>query len=254
MTRYDVDYDAIAETYDDNPVRQRGPDPNLAAFLEGRGLVDVRVLDIACGTGIQLIADRPVLPTALLVGLDFSHGMLRMAINKRASVHWVQGDGMKLPFGDESFDFISNQFAYHHFGEPGLMVDEAFRVCRPGGRLVLINIAPREMEDTALYHWFPESLSTDLAAHPPQGELVDRAKGAGFRIVDVSVRMVGGPERLSTLAQKYSQKESCSQLNAMSEQSFNARLKALLDAARREPSTEMSDHTALLKLVADKPA
>jgi len=70
-----VDYDAIAELYDSTPHREKSADPELIAFLAGRGpTASLTLLDIACGTGNQQIANRNVVPNARFVGLDGSLG------------------------------------------------------------------------------------------------------------------------------------------------------------------------------------
>src|SRR6516225_6047625 len=72
-----INYDAIAELYDSTPHREKSVDPELIAFLAGRGpTVALTLLDIACGTGNQQIANRDLTPDASFVGLDGSLGML----------------------------------------------------------------------------------------------------------------------------------------------------------------------------------
>src|SRR5262249_61616118 len=73
-----VDYDALAELYDSTPHREKSADPELITFLAGRApAATLTLLDIACGTGNQQIANRGLTPSAKLVGLDGSLGMLR---------------------------------------------------------------------------------------------------------------------------------------------------------------------------------
>lgn len=72
-----VNYDAIAHLYDTQPYRDKQPDPALRDLRQSSP--PKAILDMCCGTGNQLIANRPHLPGALMVGLDFSHGMLRQA-------------------------------------------------------------------------------------------------------------------------------------------------------------------------------
>ena len=56
-----VDYDAIAPLYDSQPHREKSPDPALATFLAERSpLGTALLLDIACGTGNQLVANRAI--------------------------------------------------------------------------------------------------------------------------------------------------------------------------------------------------
>ena len=68
-----VDYDAIAELYDSTPHREKSADPELTAFLAGCGTAaSLTLLDIACGTGNQQIANRGLAPDARFAGLDGS--------------------------------------------------------------------------------------------------------------------------------------------------------------------------------------
>jgi hypothetical protein len=63
-----VDYDVIAELYDSTPHREKSADPELIAFLAGRGpTASVTLLDIACGTGNQQIANRDLAPDSGVV-------------------------------------------------------------------------------------------------------------------------------------------------------------------------------------------
>src|SRR5246127_1122533 len=87
-----VDYDAIAELYDSTSHREKSADPDLIAFLAGCGpTATLTMLDIACGTGNQQIANRGLTPNAKFVGLDGSLGMLRRARRKMPDIAWVHG-------------------------------------------------------------------------------------------------------------------------------------------------------------------
>ncbi|MBN2332615.1 MAG: methyltransferase domain-containing protein [Deltaproteobacteria bacterium] len=74
-----------------------------------------RILDICCGTGsvILTFADRH--PEALLVGYDFSHGMLLKTREKDGPgrVAVVEGDAASLPFADHSFDVVTCSHALY---------------------------------------------------------------------------------------------------------------------------------------------
>ena len=158
MKRSRVDYDAIAHLFDSGPHRTKTVDPELLAFIEQRIPSDLgSILDVGCGTGNQLIADRAVLPSAWLVGLDRSLGMLRQARLKAPDIAWVQADASTLPFQTESFDFITCQFALHHIQDKVGMLRETLRVLRIDGRLILRNLCPQECADWLYYDYFPES-------------------------------------------------------------------------------------------------
>ncbi|OGG56516.1 MAG: hypothetical protein A3F84_15725 [Candidatus Handelsmanbacteria bacterium RIFCSPLOWO2_12_FULL_64_10] len=151
-----VNYDAIADSYDAHPFRKKDADPDLLAFLKERpGTGPLSILDIGCGTGNQLVADHPCVPTARLIGLDRFKGMLRQAQKKSRDIRWIQGDGAGLPFKDESFDFITSQYSFHHVQDKRSLISEIFRALRPGGRFVLTNISPRDMPGWLIYRFFP---------------------------------------------------------------------------------------------------
>ena len=64
-----VNYDTIAHLYDTQPYRAKTVDPELVAFLEQCGPAEtLSILDVGCGTGNQLVANRAMLPHARLVG------------------------------------------------------------------------------------------------------------------------------------------------------------------------------------------
>jgi hypothetical protein len=136
---------------------------------------------------------------------------------------------------------------------PEAMIAEAFRVCKPGGRLVLVNITPYTMQDTALYEWFPDALESDLATHPSPRALQEFAVDAGFVRVQVHIQTVGGDLPLGEVAAKYSSKDSCSQLNAMPQPRFDACLARLRAAGAADPTRLAADRTDILHLVVSRP-
>ena len=167
-----VDYDAIAPLYDSQPHREKSSDPALAEFLAERSALGrALLLDIACGTGNQLVANRAIARNARMVELDGSLGMLRQARAKSAEIGWVHGDGSALPFASDTFDFASCQYALHHFRDKAGMVHEAFRVLRTGGRLAIFDMCPHDSLDWLYYDYFPEALARDLADFWPPRQL-----------------------------------------------------------------------------------
>src|SRR5439155_824322 len=64
-----------------------------------------------------------------------------------ANVAWQVGDVLPLPYPDGAFSLVVSRFAFHHFPEPRAVLAEMKRVCAPGGRVVLVDVAASE--DTA---------------------------------------------------------------------------------------------------------
>jgi ubiquinone/menaquinone biosynthesis C-methylase UbiE len=108
---------------------------------------DDTVLDVACGGGIIVCAFGPRVKHA--TGIDMTPAMLdqahKLAAQKGiANVTWKQGDVTKLPFPDASFSILVTRFSFHHFLDPLAVFREMVRVCRPGGRIVVVDMYASE--------------------------------------------------------------------------------------------------------------
>jgi len=113
---------------------------------------DQRLLDVAGGTGD--VAFRFLKRGGRqAVVLDMTEGML-VSGRKRAEadqmadrLDWVVGDAMALPFADASFDAYTISFGIRNVTRIGDALREAFRVLRPGGRLMVLEFSqiPNDM-------------------------------------------------------------------------------------------------------------
>lgn len=106
-----------------------------------------RLVDIGTGTGriLQIFAPR----IAYGLGIDLSHEMLTVArVNLDdaafANCEVQQGDMYRLPCRDGKFDIAVVYMVLHYAEHPGEVIEEAARVLRPGGRLVIVDFAPHE--------------------------------------------------------------------------------------------------------------
>lgn|SRR5262249_38823482 len=100
-----------------------------------------RVLEVGVGTGMSLDAYPPYVR---VVGIDPSADMLERAIEKIRENRWghvevKQGDALKLDFPDESFDDVLTFHVITVVPDPVQMMNEMVRVCKPGGRIVIVN-------------------------------------------------------------------------------------------------------------------
>jgi demethylmenaquinone methyltransferase/2-methoxy-6-polyprenyl-1,4-benzoquinol methylase len=113
-----------------------------------------RVLDAACGTGDLAVAGRKA-GAGKVSGLDFSERMLERARRKDASIDWVQGDMLALPFADGTFDAATVGFGVRNGADLELALRELRRVLRPGGRLAILEITrPRGVLRPFFSLWF----------------------------------------------------------------------------------------------------
>ncbi|ELR98212.1 class I SAM-dependent methyltransferase [Gloeocapsa sp. PCC 73106] len=96
------------------------------------------ILDLGCGTGTLLQSLSHLFPEAQLVGLDFSQEMINIAKKKLPdSVKLLVGSADHLPFADNCFDLVISTSAFHYFPNPRLAIQEANRVLKPKGSLVI---------------------------------------------------------------------------------------------------------------------
>lgn len=102
----------------------------------------MRVLDIACGTGIvaRVIAER-LGDGATIVGLDMNPAMIAVAEQAASSeghsIRWEVGTADALPFPDGSFDLVTIQQALQFFPDQPAALRECARVLTPGGMLAI---------------------------------------------------------------------------------------------------------------------
>jgi len=128
--------------------------------LRGRDPAEVRILDVATGTGDLALALRSAGATDV-VGLDFSASMLVEAIRKEAAadgdqrVSWVEGDAMSLPCVDESFEAVTVAFGLRNMPSYSAALGEMWRVLRPGGTLVCLETTPLQAPMLrAVFDWY----------------------------------------------------------------------------------------------------
>src|SRR5437660_3689099 len=114
-------FDRIARRYDLlNTVLSFGADARWrrrAARAAGPP-PDGRALDVACGSGKLTEELRRRAPRGLVVGLDFSGRMLQVAAAEVPGPRYVRGDGLRLPFPDETFDAVTAAFGLRNFTDP----------------------------------------------------------------------------------------------------------------------------------------
>jgi SAM-dependent methyltransferase len=115
----------------------------LLVEFAGAGPADT-VLDVACGPGIVVCTLAAVVRHA--TGIDVTPAMIERARTLAAekgltNVGWNVDDVLPLPYPDAAFSLVVSRFAFHHFPDPRAVLAEMKRVCAPGGRVVLVDVA-----------------------------------------------------------------------------------------------------------------
>ena len=134
-------YDKLAKVYD----LTFGPalHPGRLQAIQRMGITGQdRVLEVGVGTGINLsLYPRD----AAVIGIDFSSSMLEKARERAVrrdvphSLRLLQMDAADLKFADDSFDIVYAPYLISVVPDPVKVAQEMRRVCRPGGRIVILN-------------------------------------------------------------------------------------------------------------------
>ena len=167
-----------------------------------------QVLDIAGGTGdLSRAFARRVGPTGRVVHTDINEAMLREGRNRLLDEGLVLPtmvcDAEKLPFADNSFDFVSVAFGLRNMTHKDQALSEMRRVLKPGGRLLVLEFSRVAKPLEKAYDWYSfnvlpklgqmvaddahsyQYLAESIRMHPGQEELRQLMKSVGFGHVDV---------------------------------------------------------------------
>jgi demethylmenaquinone methyltransferase/2-methoxy-6-polyprenyl-1,4-benzoquinol methylase len=148
-----------------------------------------KVLDLACGSGDVAEMLQKALPRAQVVGLDFSRSLLTQA-KERGIAELAEGDALKLPFADESFDAVTIAFGLRNFSDRTKGLKEIARVLKKGAVFGLLEFSPPPM---------PWKLFWNLYLHhlmPLVAQVVAR-QGDSFRYLAQSIAEFPTPSALN---------------------------------------------------------
>ena len=160
----------------------------------------MKILDIAAGTGSS---SRPLVDKgAEVTALDFSQGMIEQGRKQNKNINFVQGDALKLPFEDNSFEVTTISFGLRNTSSAEIALKEALRVTKDGGRIVVAEfshpvnpifkkiylnylmkalpvIVKKISKNPAAYIYLADS----IRAWPDQAELASIMRDSGFKSV-----------------------------------------------------------------------
>lgn len=184
--RYDLTNDVLSfgihRTWRRHVVRAAGVGPGAS------------VLDVCCGTGDVAFALRAA--GAEVVGVDFCAPMLAPAKAKGHATQrprFVAGDALALPFADGMFDAVTVAFGIRNVADPRAGLREMARVCRPGGRVVVLEFCrPRAPVFGALYRGYFRNVM------PRVGAWLSGDREGAYRYLQETVEAF--PEREAFLA------------------------------------------------------
>lgn len=161
-----------------------------------------RLLDVAGGTGDISFRFLKRAGRAHATVLDLTEAML-IEGRKRAEaaqmhdqLDWVVGDAMHLPFEDNSFDVYTISFGIRNVTRPQEALNEAFRVLKPGGRLVVLEFS--HIPNTTL-QWAYDRYSFNII--PVMGQIIANDRDSYQYLVE-SIRQFPDQETFLSMLRK----------------------------------------------------
>jgi demethylmenaquinone methyltransferase/2-methoxy-6-polyprenyl-1,4-benzoquinol methylase len=140
-------FGAISARYDLlNTLMSLGQDRQWRkSFFELAGIPPTgALLDVGAGTGEIALEAKRSRPGLNVTALDLTSGMMKVGRTKEYgdSIRWVQGDALRLPFPDESFDVVTSGYLVRNVPDVAGAFREQLRVVKKGGRVVCLETCP----------------------------------------------------------------------------------------------------------------
>ena len=173
--------------------------------------VNLKILDVATGTGDVAFRLHNLRPEAKITGIDLSEGMLKIAReklqkipeNQQSLFAFGKADSLDMPFHNESFDLITVAYGVRNFSNLPQGLKEMKRVLKPGGVLCIIELScPDGKITTPLYNLYSKKiipftgklmsgdnsaysyLPKSIEACPQRGDMEALLRASGFRHVE----------------------------------------------------------------------
>jgi ubiquinone/menaquinone biosynthesis C-methylase UbiE len=173
--------------------------PITRAVQAAGGAGQLRVLDVACGTGRTLHQLAVAHPELRLYGIDLSPAYVRLARRRladaaRAGVALAVENAEALPFAGAAFDAVTSVYLFHELPRPTrrAVAREMLRVVRPGGVVVIEDSAQlaESAEIASALRAFPAEFHEPFYADYLEDDLAALLREVGFIVESVEPHLV----------------------------------------------------------------
>lgn len=160
LERMDAFFDDRADTYDNHMLGDLGLDEFYARVAElfSKAGDSLSLLDLGCGTGLELERLFAEHPGMAVTGIDVSRRMLDLLLEKfpGRKIRLVCGSYFDIPLGEEAFDYALSTYSLHHFTRERKLelYKRVHLALKPGSTFVLGDYMVRTEQEQA--QWMAE--------------------------------------------------------------------------------------------------
>ena len=110
------------------------------------------VLDVACGPG--MVACEFARHAGHVTGIDITPAMIEQAKKRQQELNldnlaWAVGNAVPLSYPDSAFSLVITRYSFHHLLSPEKALSEMIRVCKPGGHVLVADVATESSKSKA---------------------------------------------------------------------------------------------------------
>ncbi|MEA5549416.1 methyltransferase domain-containing protein [Anabaena cylindrica UHCC 0172] len=159
----------------------------------------IRILDVACGTGRTLKMIRAAFPQVSLYGTDLSPAYLRksnelLSQNPLELPQLLQANAEELPYLDDYFHVVTSVFLFHELPNTvrQSIIEQCFRVLKPGGVLIICDSIQKSdsPELTQVIDTFPKMFHEPYYRDYTTDDLGERLEKADFEKIETQVHFL----------------------------------------------------------------
>jgi tRNA (cmo5U34)-methyltransferase len=103
---------------------------------------EIKILDLGCGTGLELEGILRKTPNSRITGIDMSEEMLELLLSKydshKGRITVVTGSYLDVPFGENQYDYVVSVMTIHHLlhDEKRALYEKIWRSLKKGGKYI----------------------------------------------------------------------------------------------------------------------
>ena len=127
--------------------------------------VEGAIVDVGCGPGYLLQVIAMEWPKSKLKGVDISKEMVERAganfdsLGLGGRAEFKEGSADHLPFEDQTQDFVVSTLSLHHWTDPESAFNEIYRVLKPGGQMLILDLRRDARRMFFWLIWFAQNVA-----------------------------------------------------------------------------------------------